>query len=806
MNSYDFRFAFRNLLRHKQHGLLNIAGLAVALAACFILFLVYRYETGFNAQLSGYSKIYQVVTRDKDAEGTHFTGGIPFPFVKALRTEAPDLEEGQYMQNYGAQITLRTSLKNLPDGNKFIDRRGVYFAEPEIAGLFDLKFLRGSRQSLSEPDAVVLSVKTAERFFGDWKQAIGQRINFDNAPFDLIVSGIFEDVPDNSDFPYCIIASYKAFENNRFQDWPLENWGTNSSNHQLYVRLQPGQTPDEVEKILNRVESKYNTTNKSTTRTHFLLPMSDIHFDERFPTMGDHQISKKTLYGLAGIGFLVLLMAGINYVNLATALSGSRGKEFGVRKVLGGSRWRLMAQSFSETFLLVLFSGLLAMVLAYFIRPFVGKVMAVQTLLPFWEPENFFFFGLILVFFSLLAGIYPALVLSGFSPMEALRTRLNKTNSGALSLRRVLVVTQFGFSQMFILATIVAVKQMDYVRSTDLGFDKEAILQIHAGADSRTIDRLKLFKQEMLSRGDVRKASICFDAPGSENSWQSNFAYESTEDKDFALNMKFGDHSYAETYGLKLLAGRFYGPSDTAREYVVNETFLKKVGVLHPEDALGKRIRIGGGFPKPICGVVRDFHAQSLKNQIPPILMMPQPQYMGSVALKLDSRNLVRTRAEIRETWDRMFPEYVFNDRFLDEEIQRFYEQEERMSLMYQVYAALALFISGLGLYGLISFLVAQKTREVGIRKILGASTASIVLLFSKEFVFLLAMAFLLAAPAGWFFIRDWLQGFEYRISIGPGLFAFSFLISCLVACLTVGVKSWKAALANPVSALRNES
>jgi len=798
-----FKTAFRNLLRHRKHATLNILGLAVALAACIIVFLVIQFEYSHDKHLKGYDNLYQVVTSDVDGDGEHFTNGIPFPATKFLRKDFPQYKFAQLMQDYGVQITLKNA-----DGSsnkKFWEEEGVFYAEPEMMELFEVKFLAGSAAVLKDVNVVVLSKSVAEKYYGNWKDAVGKRIVNDNAGFDLQVAGIFEDVPDNSDFPFKIVSSYAGFVATNGNGWPLEDWGSLTSNHQVYVSLPAGTNTKALDQQLNLFEKKYNNDNKDTKRSHFLHPLKNIHFDERFATNGDHVTSKTSLYTLALIGLLIILMACINFVNLSTALAVTRSKEVGIRKVMGGSKIQLKAQVFIETATIVVVAAVIAMALAWTALPYVKNMMVVQSKLSLFNAGCLLFIIAITLITILLSGIYPAFIMGRFKPVEAIKNKINTSKVGSVSLRRVLVVLQFAFSQIFIIATVIAIMQMNFVRNADLGFNKEAVLLLNMNSDSISRSRHEAFKDALLARSDVKQVSFGFDAPSSGNSWGSNFAFDKMEDRAFAVQLKMGDDNYAKTYGLQLVAGRFYGTSDTAREYVVNETLLKKVGVTNPRDAIGKMFRLGGGRPMPVVGVVRDFKQQSLKDAVQPIVMMPRKKYYQGAGIKLVSTNLGKSSEEIKVIWDKFFPEYVYNASFLDENIREYYKQEERLSMMYKVYAMLAIFISCLGLYGLISFMVVQKTKEVGIRKVLGASVQSILYLFSKEFTILITIAFVLAAPAAWYLMNSWLKNFVYRIDIGAWVFVIAILVSIAVAWLTVGYKAFRAAVANPVKSLRTE-
>ncbi|MBS1620940.1 MAG: ABC transporter permease [Bacteroidetes bacterium] len=805
-----FLTAWRNILRHKSYAAINILGLAIALAACIVIFLVIQFEFSYNKYMANYKNIYQVVTKDNDAEGEHYTGGVPFPATKFLRKDFPQYQFAELMQNYGSQVSAKDSKGEL-NGKKFIENTGFFYAEPAILKMFDVKFLSGNANVLNDVSNVAISKTEAEKYFGNWKDAIGRRMTFDNSNFDYQVAAVFEDVPENTDFPFKIVASYAGFEahNKDIVGISLDNWGANTSNHQVYMLADNGANTSaniaSLNKQLLTFEKKYNTDNKETAREHFLLPLSNIHFDERFSNNGDHITSKTSLLTLAFIGILILLMACINFINLSTALAVTRSKEVGIRKVMGSSKTQLRSQIFAETTLVVCIAAAIAVLLAFIALPYVKNISVVQSAIGLFNSGSVLFILCIMAVTILLSGFYPAFILSRFKPVEAIKNKISSSKVGSISLRRVLVVLQFAFSQMLIMATIIAISQMNFIKKADLGFNKDAVLVLNGNTDSISLARHQTFKDALLARNDVQSVSFSFDAPSSDNSWNSNFAFDKMEDRDFSIRLKMGDDNYFKTYGMQLVAGRFYDASDTARSYVVNETLLKKVGIKNPQDAIGKMFRLGDGTPKPIIGVAKDFKVQSLREEVPPLVILPSKRWSGSVGIKLNSKNLLRSNQEIEALWNKYYPEYVYNATFLDDNINQFYLQDTRLSLLYKVYAVLAILISCLGLYGLISFIVVQKTKEVGVRKVLGASVSSIVYLFSKEFTILIGIAFLIAAPIAWYVMNNWLQDFKYRISIGIGVFAVAIVVSVVIAWLTVGYKSIKAAVANPVKSLRTE-
>ncbi len=800
-----FKIALRNLLRNRKHALLNVLGLAVALAACIIIFLVLQFELSFDKHLKGYNSIYQVITKDTDANGENWSSGVPFPAAKFLRKDFPQYQFGQLMANFGSQVTAKNK-DGAVNGKKFIEEEGIFYADPEILKLFEAKFIAGNADALRQVNNIALNKTMAEKYFGSVGEAMGRRINFDNATNDYQVAAVYEDMPDATDFNIKIAAAYAGFETyNTPEGWPLEDWGSNTSNHQVYVQIPSSANVAAMDKQLALFEKKYNTNNRDTKRLHFLNPLRNIHFEQRYGNISDRNVNRSSLFTLAFIGLLIILMACINFINLSTALVVTRSKEVGVRKVLGSSKAQMRLQIFAETALVVIAAVVLAVLLAWTTLPYIKNMVAVQTTLHLFNAGCLLFIVITGLITILLSGFYPSVVMSRFKPIEAIKNKINTSKVGSISLRRALVVLQFAFSQILIIATIIAINQMNYIKSTDLGFNKEAVLILHGNTDSITRARQQSFKEVLLARSDVKEVTFSFDAPSSDNSWQSNFAFDIMEDRQFDINLKYGDADYFKTYGLQLAAGRFYEASDTTRVYVVNETLLKRTGFKKAEEAIGKMLRLGGSPPRPVVGVVKDFKMQSLREEIPPLVILQNKRWYATAGIKLSSSNLLRSKEEIGKLWDKFYPEYVYNSNFFEDSINDFYLQDQRLTLLYKVYAILAIFISCLGLYGLISFMVVQKTKEVGIRKALGASIPSILYLFSKEFTILILIAFLLAAPAAWYLMSLWLQDFHFRIPISIAVFAVALVVSILIAWVTVGYKSIKAALVNPVKSLRTE-
>ena len=802
-----FKIAWRSLVKHKGYTAINIAGLSIGIASCLLIFLVVSYELSYDKFQKNYQRIYRVVTASTNKDGSQATNpGIPVPALEALRTDFPQLEKVvPVLSAYGSQVIVLGNNPNadLSASKKFIEETGVIFTQPDYFNLFNAQWLEGNAEALAMPGNIILDKSTATKYFGDWKNAAGQFIKLDNAIL-LKVGGVVADAPGNSDFPMKAFISYETVKQYGDKYNYNPEWGSLSSSFQIYVLLPPNVQAAGIQAQLPGFIKKHYTAN--SRREHILQPMSALHFDTRYESLGDHSTSKTILWTLSLIGVLIIIMASINFVNLSTAQAVGRSREVGIRKVLGSSRAQLIAQVMGETFLLVFLSVILAVGIAKLAMPYLSHVANVPASLPLLSGSTLLFLLATIVVVTVLSGIYPSLIVSGFTPVLALKSKINAASIGGISLRRILVVTQFSISQVLIIGTIVAVSQMNYVRSADLGFNKEAVLVLPCYNDSALMSRMKPLKDALLKNPDVLNVSLSSDVPSSDNNWASNFYFDNSgKDVDFPSFLKYADKDYFTTYGLQLVAGRGIDAADTMHEVVVNETMMKKLGIRDPEKMLGKNLRLGSGRWMPIVGVVKDFKTNSLREDIKPTSITSRQSNYYTVGVKIRTNNLARTTAAVQQLWQSTYPEYAYESHFMDETIERFYRQENQLSLLYKIFAGIAIFISCLGLYGLVSYMAVQKTKEVGVRKVLGATTANIVIMFSKEFTLLITIAFVIAVPVAWYVMNGWLQNFVYRIHMSVGIFLLAIAASLVIAWITVGYRAVKAALANPVKSLRSE-
>ncbi len=804
------RLALRHLLKNRTYAAINIAGLAVGVAACMLIFRLVHYELSFNTFFKNYDRIGRIVTNDFSyTEGQFYTPGIPVPAMDEMQQKVTSFAQFARIHTMWPTITIPSTPGSFLGRKIATDEahETAIFTEPSFFAIFDWHWLAGDASSaLREPNSVVLTEKMAEKCFGTWQMAVGQTLVMDNTTL-LTVRGVVATPPPNSDFQCQVIVSYETLKNAPDLYYFNPEWGSTSSNDQAFALLpDPGQWDAANSALAQIGQEQYK--NPRGTRTHAIQPLNEVHYDERYSSpAGSHLTEKSRLWILALIGALVLAMACFNFVNLATAQAAGRSREVGVRKSLGGSRAQLVKQFMGETVVIVTFAVVSGATLAWICAPLLDFISDVPSSQPFLsDPVVLLFLLATTVVVSLLGGIYPALVLSGFEPVKALKNSITASTIGGVSLRKALVVTQFVIAQALIIGTLVTISQMNFLKKMDLGFQPDLVYVLQGiSTDSSSRQRFESFKNEIRNLPAVTSASFSSDVPSSGNNWAGNFAYNSTEDAPFSTYMKIVDADYFDTYGLRIIAGRALEPSDTAREYVVNELLLKKLGVKDPQEAIGKTFRLGGNTPRPIVGVVQNFTANSAHEEMKPMVIFSRKTNYSTAGIKIRPENMEATTGNIQRLFEQTFPEQVFDGQFFDEKIAEFYQDESRFSALCKGFAGLAIFISCLGLYGLATLMAVQRTKEIGIRKVLGASITSVVSLLSRDFLLLVLIAAVVATPLAYYAMHAWLQDFKYQTPLSWWLFAVTVGGAMAVALLTVGLRTWSAARANPVESLKNE-
>lgn len=806
----NLKIAYRNLARHRGFTILNTLGLSVGVAAALLLFMVVRYELSFDTFHTKYDRIYRVLRQQTYPDGSGEKGpGNPLPVVPALKTDIPQFET--VVPVFGTldpQVTVLGSDPNSRDvSTKFIEQDEGLMVGPDFFQLFDYPWLVGTPEVLAEPNVVVLSRHFAEKYFKHYEQAVGKYLRINNTTT-MKVGGVLEDAPANTDFPLNLILSYasKRARPELFGFGDFNNWGSTSSNDQVFVLMPEKFSVASANALLEKFSRKhYDSRKENDKKTHSLSPLADMHHDAELDNYKNRTVPRERIRNIGLVGTLILLMACINFINIYSALATQRAKEVGVRKVLGSQKSQLVAQFLTETFLVVLASVGVGLVLAYAALPLLGKMFGVPTdsSLYFTPELGLWLMGLLLLL-TFLSGLYPAIVLSSFSPLEVFRKQEPRGWMGGLTLRQSLIVFQFAAALVLIIGTVINLRQMEYISQLDLGFEKEGVYTLSLDTEYST--RNEALRNELLRIPEVKAVSYASDQPSSSNDWQSNFAFTNmSEDEDFQISMKMADGDFFKTYGIKFLAGGPYAVGDTIPKFVVNERLLKKLGVKNPASVIGHTLRMGNQPPAPIVGVIKDFHTKSAKDDIDPILITHLPKFYWSGAVKLHSQNLPNTVEKVKAAYEKIFPEVPFVGKFYDESIENFYQAEQQTGLLFRTFAGLTVFIACLGLFGLAAFTAEQRTKEIGVRKVLGASVANITALLSKDFLKLVGIAIVIASPVAWYLMKSWMEGFQYRIGIEWWVFVLAAVLALAVAFLTVSFQAVKAALMNPVKSLRSE-
>lgn len=797
-----FLTAVRNLRRNKAYATINVVGLSIGIAASLLLFLVLQFETSFDNFHQKKERIYRLGTQLHDQDGVNYTGSVSFPTAPALRIDFPQIRDVAAIFKNGVQVTIDEGKKGL----KKLNEDNYFYAEPQFFNIFNFSWLAGSPQaSLNGPNNAVLTQTTAERYFGDWKTAIGKTLKVNNKTL-YKITGILKDPPANTDFQFSVVVPYLALQNTYIKE-NLNDWVSTFGNACTYVVLPPELPVDKFNAQLAQFAKRHKPAEYAQD-IYVAQPLSEIHYDDRFGNFIGHTFSHSLITALALIGAFLVLIACVNFVNLATAQAVNRSKEVGVRKVLGSNRPQLTAQFLSETALITMAAVLIALLMARSALPFLNQFLETKMDFNILVNPGFLLFLLALaVVIVFLSGLYPAFILSGFNPITALKSRITSKMVGGISLRRALVVLQFAIAQVLIIGMLIVVSQMNFFQNASLGFDKAAIITVPLPGDSVSQTKMNFVRSQLLANPDILNASFSFKSPSADGNWNSDFKFDhATRQTSFAANLKWADTAYFRTYNLQFVAGRPYYPSDTVREFVVNETLLRKLNIRNPQDAIGKELNFwNGGKKGMIVGVIRDFNSYSLRQPMAPVVLSTWKDVYQTISIKLKPGTENDVLPYVETLWNQAYPDYVYEYKFLDDTIANFYKQESQLSMLYKIFAAIAIFLSCLGLYGLVSFMAAQRTKEVGIRKVLGASVGNIVSLFSKEFLVLIVVAFAIAGPVAYYLMNKWLQDYTYRIEISVWIFLSAIMGSVIVAWITVGHRAIKAAVANPVKSLRTE-
>jgi putative ABC transport system permease protein len=802
-----FKTALRSIAKHKGYSFINITGLAIGMACCLLILMFVNDELSYDNYHENADRIYRVAGAIRFG-GRDFNHAVcPAPMAKTLLSDYPDIIDAVRFRDSGSFIVKYGD-------NSFKETRFIY-SDNSIFNVFTIPLLQGdSKTALRNPKTLVMSRKTAEKYFGT-ENPMGKVIKIDNKT-DYIVTGIFDKIPSNSHFHFDMIASIESIEESREVAW-LNN------NFQTYLLLGKNVDPKSMEAKFPEMIKKYMApqvqqylgqsleklvANGSVNIRFYLQPLRNIHLHSDLVAELEANSDIKYVYIFSAIALFVLIIASINFMNLSTARSAGRAKEVGIRKVMGSTRSRLIGQFLSESMLLSTIAMLIALVLVNLALPFFNNLSGKElTMANNYSLPMVLSMLLITLLTGLLAGSYPAFMISAFLPISVLKGQF-KSGAKSGSLRSGLVVFQFTASIILIIGTLVVMNQLDYIRNKKLGFDKEQVLILHN--TYLLNDQAETFKNELLKSPHIKYATISGYLPVPSNRNVSGVFPEGKYDEktSTAIQIWRVDHDYIKTLGMNIIEGRDFSKefsTDTSAA-IINRKTVEQFGWDKP---LGKRISrfknnedVLEDFT--VIGVVEDFHFDSLRDNIGPLMMYPGDN-KELISFRIDSGDIAGTIGLLKDTWNRFLPDQPFEYSFLDERFNNVYRAEQRIGKIFASFAVLAIFVGCLGLFGLAAFVAEQRTKEIGIRKVLGASVSSIIALLSKEFVLLVGIANLIAWPIAYFIMKQWLQDFAYKTALSPWTFLAAGITALLIALITISFQSIKAALANPVKSIKYE-
>lgn len=797
----------RNLWKNRVTSAINILALTLGLSSTLFLYVQNRYENSFDTHQPKADQIYRVNLKMNYPNKISRNGNTESMLAKAIVTEYPELEGViQIIGPKGGLIAINpeTNVEQI-----FEERFNLFYADSSFLKHLDYDFIAGNnRTALDGRNSIVLSKTIADKYFPDFdgreNELIGKELTLSDS-LQVYITGIVENPPSNSNFPFQLLVSSEIYY--KMNEWDRDNWG-NTAQGLTFVVLRDGQDPDFYNERLVDLVKKYRGDELAEMTTYSLLNLKLLHSAPEWGFSGNYTETPAMTIGFMAVGLFILLSACINFINIQTAQVITRSKEVGVRKVLGGTRLQLIVQFLVETLLLTTISFLMALWITELALQGWNDLLTIIRM-DMQLDSSVVLFGVVLILIvSLLSGIYPAIKLSSFNPSESLRSGFSALTGkmSGLNLRQVLVVTQFIITQVLVIGTIVIASQMNYFVNKDLGFNKEEMVTLTTYKPNRQqIDRLV---SEIESMPEVISYSLSSAPPLDFGRNATSFVEVGHEDKgDMKTRNKFVDHRYLDAYEIELVAGRDFRKSeynDTIDAFIVNEALVRQLEVGSPEEAIGKRLKCYG-TQAMIVGVTKDFHIDRLNEEIAPLIMFPWHVNVNGADLKIAPENLQPALAKLREVWMEVFPTRSFQYQTVDDFIKESYIVESIMLKSIRIFSIVAILIGCLGLYALVSFMSIKRTKEIGIRKVLGASYGQILYIFSRKFFILTLVAFAISAPLAYKAMELWLANYAYRIPLSWGIFALGLFATLVLTLITVGYISLKTARTNPADTLQFE-
>ena len=784
-----FKIAIRNIFKYKGYSFINITGLAIGLAASIFILLWVQDELNYDKFHANVENIYRI-EHDQFYSGEKYHVNVtPYPVGPVYKELLPEVTNA-CRRSWMSDILFQYREKSITQQN-------IITADPSLFEMFDFNILaRSTNELLVDPHSLVLTEETAEKYFGK-ENPIGKVLTL-NKEFDFTVAGVCEKPPHNSTITFDVVIAFEFLrEIGRWDDF----WGSNSVT--TYLEIEPNA---HVPSINEKLTAILRENHKESTNNYMLAPFGDIHLFS-YSGYGKETQDIQYVYIFSLIALFVLLIACINFMNLSTAKSANRAKEIGLRKVTGANRLGLIIQFFGESLLLTAIGTALALFIVSVLLPMFNNLTTKE--LPreiLYSPEIVIGLIAITIITGFISGIYPSLYLSSFQPAKVLRGSL-KSGAGSSTFRRVLVVLQFFLSIFLIVGTVIVYSQLEYMQTKNLGYDKEHLVYSYLPRDVRP--KYELLKTEIGRLTNVLGVSGSDTRPNFIGRNTGDVKWENKDPEIKALvSIQSVDFNYLQSTGIELLEGRDFIPefqgdlaTDSTVNFIVNEELVK---LMNKESAIGEQISTLGRTGQ-IVGVVKNYHFRSVKDKIAPLLFMLNPARAYYITARIAPNTVPQTLSEIESVWNELMPDNPFEFQFVDQDFEWIYRNEQRMVDLLKYFAIMAVIIAGLGLFGLSSFTAEQRTKEIGIRKVLGASEPKLIYLLCKEFLLLVAVSSLIAWPVGYYVMNGWLEGFAYRFDLGVSIFLLSGLLAVVISLLTVSYQAIKAAIANPIKSLRYE-
>ncbi|MGD2246139.1 MAG: ABC transporter permease [Candidatus Aminicenantes bacterium] len=791
-----FKIALRNFQRHKGYSLINIAGFATGMACCLLILIYVRHETSYDKYHKDVDRVYRIAQDIRTKTANRAFAPISPMVAPTLKADFPQVE-------HAARILIARN-RLVKRGDVFFYEDRFMWADQELFDVITIPFIKGyPAEALTRPQTVVITERMSQKYFGH-ADPLGEILQINQRDYE--VTGVVANSPKNTHIKYDLIASLETLA-----DWDeMTNWY--STMFFTYLKLYPNVNVEEFAQQASRLADKYvgaQLKNWGSVYHYFLQPISSIHLHSHIRYDIEPSGNRLYVYIFAFVGLFILLIASLNFMNLSTARSASRAKEVGLRKVVGAQKRQLIGQFLGESLFIGLLALGLALLVAWLVIPFINSITGISlNFTELLKPVVFIALIAGTVFVGLAAGLYPAFVLSAFRPAATLKGAMSSGSRG-YALRNVLVVVQFAISVFLIFGTLVMFRQFNFMKNQHLGFDKEQklVLPLRGGIDIQ--ENFRMVKDMFSKNPSVSGVTVSSTVPGRGVSSFGVALIGEEDDKNQSMYHMYFDPDFIPDYGIEIIAGRSFQEqisTDFMGAFLINEAAVKAFGWASPEEALGKRFRTGhGGRINPIIGVTKDFHYRGLQTGVEPLVMEYLPWTYRYVTLSIDTSNLKETMAFVESQWKTLFPENPFESFFLDTDFDRQYRTDEQIGTIFSIFTVLGLFIACLGLFGLASFSAERRTKEIGIRKVLGASVPGIVVLLSKQFTKWVIIANCIAWPLAYYFMFKWLKNFAYSARIDILTFIFSGLIVLFIALVTVSLQTVRAATANPVDSLRYE-